>query len=135
MYYDNKRLALSVFWVILGAVLLYLTFTGKLDNSVYSGMGGALIAVGVIQIIKNLKYRNNADYREKVDTAAQDERNTFIRMKSWSWTGYIVVLVQGVGVIIAMVLGKESIQIMLSYSVCLILIVYWIAYMVISRKY
>ena len=53
MYYNNKRLALSVFWVVLGAALLVLSIAEVLDSSIYAG----------------------------------DERNSFLRMKSWAWTG------------------------------------------------
>ena len=112
--YNNKRLALSIFWVVLGVTLVGLSFAEVLDSSLYSGMGGALAAVGILQIIKNLKYRNNPVYREKVDTEVSDERNRFLRMKSWSWAGYIVVLVESIGVIVAMVLGQHMIQLILS---------------------
>ncbi len=133
--YNNKRLALSIFWVVLGVTLVGLSFAEVLDSSLYSGMGGALAAVGILQIIKNLKYRNNPVYREKVDTEVSDERNRFLRMKSWSWAGYIVVLVEGVGVIVAMVLGQHMIQMILSYSVCLIVFVYWLSYLILRQKY
>ena len=56
-------------------------------------------------------------------------------MKSWAWTGYIVVLVQSVGVIMALVLGNETVQLVLAYSVCLVLAVYWIVYMILNKKY
>lgn len=135
MYYNNRKLILSIFWMILGAVLLGLSVTEVLDSSMYAGMGGALIAVGALQVARNLRYRKDPEYREKVDTEVSDERNGFLRMKSWSWTGYIVVLVECVGVIVAMILGQEQIQVLLSYSVCLILLVYWITYLVLSKKY
>jgi hypothetical protein len=134
MYYNNRRLALSIFWVILGAALVALSAVGVLDSSLYSGMGGALIVVGILQIARNMKYRRDPDYREKIDTE-NDERGKFLRMKSWSWAGYLVVLIEGVGVIVAMVLGEHTVQLILSYSVCLILCLYWIAYLVLSRKY
>ena len=135
MYYNNKRLALSVFWVVLGAALLVLSVAEVLDSSVYAGMGGALIAVGVLQVLRNLRYRKDSDYREKIDTEAGDERNRFLRMKSWAWTGYIVVLVQCIASVVAMVLGKSEIQQVLLCSVALIVGVYWIAYMILARKY
>ena len=134
MYYNNRRLALSIFWVILGAALVALSAAGVLDSSLYSGMGGALIVVGILQVARNMKYRRDPDYREKIDTE-NDERGKFLRMKSWSWAGYLVVLIEGVGVIVAMVLGEHTVQLILSYSVCLILCLYWIAYLVLSRKY
>ena len=135
MYYNNKRLALSIFWVVLGIVLLALSVADVLDSSMYAGMGGALIVVGIFQILRNLRYRKSTDYREKIDTEAGDERNRFLRMKSWAWTGYIVVLVQCIASVVAMVLGKSEIQEVLLCSVALIVGVYWIAYMILARKY
>ncbi len=135
MYYNNKRLALSIFWVVLGIVLLALSTAGILDSSMYGGMGGALIAVGILQCMRNLRYRKDSGYREKIDTEAGDERNRFLRMKSWAWTGYIVVLVQAAGSIIALVRGQQLVQEVLLYSICLIVGVYWISYMILSRKY
>ena len=135
MYYNNRRLALSIFWVVLGLVLLSLSIAGVLDSSLYAGMGAALAVVGALQIARNLRYRRDAAYREKIDTEFRDERNQYLRMKSWSWAGYIVVLVEGIGVVVAMVLGQETVQHVLSYSVCLILVVYWLMYLVLSRKY
>ena len=135
MYYNNKRLALSIFWVVLGAVVIVLAVTGKLDSSLYSGMGGALMAVGALQAIRNLRYRKDAKYREKIDVELTDERNRFLRLKSWSWAGYIVVLVEAAGVVIATILGEETVRQVLAYSVCLIIAVYWVTYYVLSRKY
>ena len=122
MYYNNKRLALSIFWVVLGVVLLVLSIADVLDSSMYAGMGGALIVVGIFQVLRNLRYRKSPDYREKIDTEAGDERNRFLRMKSWAWTGYIA-------------LGKSEIQEVLLCSVALIVGVYWITYMILARKY
>ncbi len=135
MYYDNRKLALSILWAILGIALVILSITEVLDSSVYAGMGGALTAIGILQIIKQLRYRNDAAYREMIDTAVQDERNSFLRMKSWSWAGYIAILVEGIGAIVAMILGQHTIQLVLSCSICLILCAYWIAYVIMSRKY
>lgn len=135
MYYNNKKLAISIFWVILGAVLLVLSILEILDSSMYAGMGGALTTVGILQVIRNLKYRRDPDYREKIDTEVSDERRQFLHMKSWSWAGYIVILIEGIGVVVAMVLGEHTIQLVLSYSVCLILVAYSAAYLILSKKY
>lgn len=135
MYYNNKRLALTVFWIVLGAVLVVLTVTEVLDSSIYSGMGGALMAVGTLQLIRAVKYRKDSEYKEKVDTELGDERNRFLRMKSWSWAGYFTILIEGIGAIIAMALGERTVQLVLSYSVCLVLVIYWVAYVILSKKY
>ena len=133
--YNNKRLLLSIFWVVLGVTLMGLSVAEVLDSSLYSGMGGALTVIGILQIVRNLRYRRDSDYREKIDTEASDERNRFLRMKSWSWAGYITVMIEAAGAVAAMLLEQEMIQLVLSYSVCLILCLYWITYLVLSRKY
>ena len=135
MVYNNKKLLLSIFWILAGAALLALSVAEILKESIYAGMGGALIAVGVLQTIRNVRYRKDAEYREKVDTEVNDERMSFIRMKSWSWTGYLLILIEGIGVIIALAIGQRTIQLVLSYSVCLILVIYWVSYLILSRKY
>ncbi len=132
---SNKRLILSIIWVVIGIALLALSIAGALDSTLYAGMGGALIAVGILQIIRNVRHRTDAAYREKWDTEVSDERNRFLRMKSWSWAGYIVVLIEAAGVIVAMVLGKHELSQVLSYSVCLILVAYLVSYAIVRRKY
>ena len=135
MNYDNKKLALSVFWLLLGAVLAALSVAGILDDSVYAGMGGTLIAVGALQIGRNVKYRRDGAYREKIDTEAHDERNRFLRMKSWAWTGYVVVIAEAVGSVVALILGRSDVQRILGLSVCLIVVVYLVFYTVFSKRY
>ncbi|MBP3208827.1 MAG: hypothetical protein J6M64_02805 [Oscillospiraceae bacterium] len=135
MYYNNRRLALSIFWAVVGIVLTVLSVAEVLDSSLYAGMGGGLTAVGVLQSIRNIRYRKDTEYREKIDIEYSDERSRFLRMKSWSWAGYIVVLIEAVGVVVATILGEETIRMVLSYSVCLILVAYWVSYLVLSKKY
>ena len=127
MYYNNRRLILNIFWIVLGVVLFGLSVAEVLDSSFCAGMGGGLIAVGILRTVRTFRYRKDPEYREKIDTEAGDERNRFLRMKSWSWAGYIVVLIEGAGVIVATVLGNTTVQQVLSWSVCLILAVWWIS--------
>lgn len=135
MYYNNKRMALSIFWIILGAALVVLSITEVLNSSYFSGMGGGLIAIGVLQTVRIFKYRNNTEYREKIDTEISDERNEFLHMKSWSYTGKAVVLIESIGMLFAYLLRQETALQILSYSVCLMVLVYWIVYMILTRKY
>ena len=133
--HNNGKLALSIFWTVLGAVLLGLSVANVLDSTIYAGMGGALLAVGILQVIRNLRYRTDAAYQEKIDTEVNDERNVFLGMKSWSWTGRAIVLVECIGIIVAMVLGQQTVQLVLSYSVCAILVIYWVTFMILAKKY
>ncbi|MBQ5420885.1 MAG: hypothetical protein IIU26_01510 [Clostridium sp.] len=121
---NNKRLVLSIFWIVLGITLMILSIAEVLDDSVYSGMGGALTAVGALQLMRNLKYRRDPEYREKIDTELNDERNRFLQMKSWSWAGYIAVMVQAVASVAAYFMGQRTVQLVLWYSICLLVLAY-----------
>jgi len=131
---NNKRLILSILWILIGIVLLALSISGKIEGSFYSGMGGGLIAVGILQTIRHIKYNKNAEYREKIDTETNDERNRFIRMKAWSVTGYIMVLGSAVLSIVANVPGRGDLSRFLVYVVCVEVLIYWVSCLIINKR-
>lgn len=130
----EKRLYISIFWVITGAVLFACGVLEIID-SFWSGMGGGLIGVGMIRIIQYVKYRKNPEYREKVEIESKDERNQFIAMRAWAWSGYAFVMINAVGTIAFKILGNETLSRFCAYAVCLVLVLYWISYLILRRKY
>ena len=64
MYYNKRKMLVSLIWVIIGITLIILDIIGVIDNPIYSGMGGGLLVVGAMQIYRNLKYHNNEEYKE-----------------------------------------------------------------------
>ena len=132
--YGRRKIVLNIFWIILGAVLLVLSMTETL-NELYAGMGGGLIGVGIIQLIRGIRYNTDKDYRENYDTEAEDERSRFIRMKAWSWAGYIFVLAAGVVCLVCMIMGQTLYSQLAGCAVCLLIGLYCVSYMVLSRKY
>ena len=133
MKYD-RRMVLSIFWVLLGAALFICSALGIVD-SYWSGMGGGFLAVGVIQLIRHIRYRKNEEYREMVDVAVSDERNRFLTGKAWAWAGYLFVLVSGIATIALKVAGLDQWSLAASRALCLLLVLYWGAYLVLKRKY
>ena len=101
----------------------------------WSGMGSALLVIGIIRLLRFYRLKKNDTYREKMETAVTDERNQFIRMKAWSWAGYLFIMVTAVATIIFRILGQELLSQVASYSVCLMLVLYWVSYFVLKKKY
>lgn len=130
----NKRIYLSIFWILIGAVLFGLG-TFDIIDSFWGGMGSGLIAVGIVQTARWVRYRSNSEFREKFDTNANDERNRFISNKAWAWAGYISLLTGALGVIVFKVVGKDELSMFCSMAVCLLLVFYWVCYFVLNRKY
>ena len=130
----NRRMYLSLFWVLAGAALFLCSAMGWID-SYWSGMGGGLLAVGIIQVVRHIRYRKNEEYREKVDVANNDERNRYLTGKAWAWAGYLFVLISGVATIALKVMGLDQWSMAASCALCLLLLLYWISYLVLKRKY
>ena len=130
----KTRLISSILEIVIGVVLCVCYFANLIDEF-WSGMGVALIVVGVLFLLRNIKYQTNEKYREEIDTQNTDERNRFIAMKAWSWAGYLFVIIAAVGTIVFKLVGKEELMMLSSGAVCLIVFLYWISYMILRKKY
>lgn len=131
---QDKRIFLSVMWVIIGAILIGLAFAGKVDEF-WNGTGTGLFCIGILQILRFRRFNKNEAYREKVEIEINDERNHFIRGKAWAWSGYLFIILAGLGVIVFKLIGQDLLSMASSYAVCLMVCLYWISYYVLKRKY
>ena len=130
----NKRLIANITEIIIGVILTICGATGLLD-SYWSGMGTALIVVGGLMMIRQVRYSTNAEYKESVDVEIQDERNKFLRVKAWSWAGYFAVLIGAVASIVLRILGQNQLSQFAGLSVCLLMVRYWASYFILKKKY
>ena len=134
MYYNKRKILVSLFWVIIGITLIILDIIGVIDNPIYSGMGGGLLVVGAMQIYRNLKYHSNEEYKEKIDIEYSDERNRYIRMKAWSWAGYLFIIGAAIISIVLFVMKQTVYGQIISYCMCAVLVLYWVSYIVLQKK-
>ena len=130
----NKRLIACIVEIAIGLALLISNLAG-LTDAFWSGMGTALIVVGVIFLIRQIKYQTSETYRESVDVEVNDERNKYLSTKAWSWAGYLFVLIAAVGAIVLKIAGRDDLVYMASGSVCLIMVLYWLVYVILRKKY
>ena len=131
---NKKRIISSILEIVIGIVLMVGALLGYMDEF-WSGMGTALLLIGVLFLVKAIKYQTNQEYREKYDVEINDERNKYLSLKAWAWAGYLFVMVAALGSIILKMFGKEELMMMASGSVCLIMILYWMSYLVLKKKY
>lgn len=136
------RILLFIGIIVLGVITLVITFLGdkylnlKINEnmiSTYSGFGTGLTVVGVLLLIKNISISNNEEKLRKIRISNTDERNREISIKaSRVALGFMIVSMYLVG-LIAGIWCPEITQI-LFFIISLFLVVYVIAYKVISRK-
>ena len=130
----EKKIYINIFWIILGVALTCLGIAGIVDNF-WSGMGGALIAVGAVRMVQQIKFCKDKEYREKVEIESKDERNKFISLNAWAWSGYIFVLINAIGTIGFKIAGNEALSQYCAFTVCLVLVLYWLSYIALRKKY
>ena len=131
---NNKRTLYYMVLVAMGIALLGLGIADKVD-AYWSGMGSGLACVGILRLLRSYRLNKSETYREKMEIEAQDERNQFLRSKAWSWTGYLFILIAGVAVILFKIAGQDLLSMAASWAVCLMLVLYWISYWVLRKKY
>ena len=131
---NNRRYLAQAIMILFGVALWVLGFVGVVD-AFWAGMGSALIVVGAVRVVRMVRFAKDENYREKLETAAKDERNQFIRNKAWAWTGYLFVLIVAVLTIVFKAMGQEVLSMACSGAVCLMVVLYWGAYLLLSHKY
>ena len=131
---NKKRITIQIVEILAGIVLLCLGVAGKLDEF-WSGMGGALIAVGGMNLIRIIRYQKNEEYRENVNTERNDERNKYLSMKAWQLTAGWYTVIAAIGTFIFKFAGREDLMMLCSFSVCLMIAMYWVIYLYLRKKY
>ena len=131
---NKKHLAVYIIEILAGIVLLGLGVAGKLDEF-WSGMGGALIGVGGMNLIRIIRYQKNEEYRENVNTQRNDERNQFLHMKAWQLTAGWFVMIAAIGTFVFKFTGREDLMMLCSGGVCLMITLYWVCFLYLKKKY
>ena len=128
------RWILSILYGVIGISLIACNLFHAVDDY-WSGMGAALLVISVLQVLRLIRYKSDPQYKEATDTAVNDERNRFLSTKAWSWAGYLYIMIAAVGSIVFKLLNEEVLMMAASGSVCIILILYWISYLIVRKKY
>ena len=129
-----KRIIVNYIEIAIGLVL---TLCGHFDiiDAYWSGMGAALVLTGFLMLFRQLRYKTNSEYQEKVDVEINDKRNKYLRRMAWSWTGYLFVIIAAFASIILKIIGMDMYSMMSGFAVCLLVVLCWLSYMILRRKY
>ena len=131
---SKKRMIIQIVEILAGVILLGLGVTGIVDEF-WSGMGGALIGVGAMRLIQMIRYQKNETDRENVNTERSDERNKFLQMKSWQMAAGCFTMIAAIGTFVFKFAGKEELMMLCSGGICLMVILYWVCYLYLKKKY
>ena len=131
----NNRKILSYGTYILLGVILWILGMAEIVDEFWSGMGSALVLVGILRLVRMYRFKNDEAYREKIEIETTDERNKFIRNKAWAWAGYLFIFISACAVIILKVMDQEVLSMAASGALCLMMVLYYVSYFILRKKY
>ncbi|MBE6573711.1 MAG: hypothetical protein E7652_04885 [Ruminococcaceae bacterium] len=130
----RTRLYNGILYILLGAVMIAGAFIIKTENDFVSSFGFALIVVGIVRIRNYIIITRSEERIRKQEIAETDERNIAIIHKARSITFSIYILLLCVAVIVLSFLKMHQIAMWLSFSVFLLILIYWISYFIIRKR-
>ena len=130
----DRRFMASLCFIVIGMMLMGVSYAGLVDDY-WSGLGTGLFADGVVQIIRWIRYWTNGAYKAQMDVEAHDERNRFISGRAWAWAGYLYAILGAVASVGFRIAGNEELSVMAGMSVCILMVLYCISWMLLRRKY
>lgn len=131
---NNSGMIKCAVMMLIGVGASIAAYCGIGSETLYS-FGIAMILMGMLRTMKQVRYHKDKTYQEQMDIERQDERNKFLSMKAWSWSGYLFVVGAGFVTIAGMLLKQTLVMQVASWCVCIMVLLYWICYIVLRKKY
>ena len=128
------RLWVAISYIALGIAMATVAIVSKTENQFISSFGLALAVMGIARIRNYFLITKNEDTLRKREITETDERNVSIVNKARSAAFTVYILLAGVFVIVMGLLDKIEISVWVSYSVALLVFVYWICYIIYQKK-
>lgn len=130
----KQRLYIAIIYIALGVMMIAGTFAIKTDNDFISAFGFAIIIMGIVRIRNYRMIIKNEDTIRKQEIIETDERNISIIHKAKSTAFSIYILLLGTSVIVLSLFNMHEVARWIAYSVCLIVVIYWICYFIYQKK-
>ena len=125
-----KNIVINIVWIIIGVVLNVINI-----EPFWTGMGTSLVVIGIVNLLRLYRLNKNEAYKERVEVELNDERNRFIRNKAWAWAGYLFVMIAAVLSIVFRLFGLNTLSIASGFAVLIVIVLFWISYYVLGKKY
>lgn len=131
------RMIIHAVYVVIGAAMAVISFTGISNNEMLSSFGIALAAGGAVNIIRTARILGDEEKLRRVCINQSDERNIMIALRARSLTFSVYISLVAIAIIVLYIVNTELTIIAAqaaAYSVCLLVIIYLAAYYIIRKK-
>lgn len=137
MSFEKKlkiRLGFSIGCIVSGIALIVLFCVTSLKNEFLSYYGIALVAIGFANVRRYFLVTKSDESFKRQEIAENDERNISIVLKARNFAFTLYIIAASITSVTLYLLEKQLVANILSYSICAIVLFYWVGYFVIRRK-
>lgn len=126
----KTRILYCVLLILLGIASLIISMGDVLPLKIseyvtgfYTGIGFALIASGILTIVRNVRILKNPALLKERSIYENDERNRMIGLKTWSYAGYAMFILLYAGMLVAAFISELILNTLLVtlgvYALCI----------------
>ena len=131
----KQRLWIAISYIVLGLILVIADAVNHFENYFFFSFGFALVIMGILRILRHLKTMRDDQSLRKQELAESDERVRMIAERARSWVFSLSVTGAGILVIALNILGYHDAALPFAWYVCGMVVLYWICFSVICKKY
>ena len=130
----SRRMYIGIAYIVIGIAMIAMTFVTKNDSEYFSSFGLILAVMGIVRVRNYFIISRSEDSIKRREIAETDERNITISQKARASAFNFFVIACCVAVVTLYVIGKIAESRLISYSVCGLILLYWIFYLIYQKK-
>lgn len=121
--------------MLLGAGLIAVNLTGIAENDILSSMGLMFLVIGAARLVQYKRITADSESLNARRIAETDERNVMLWTKARSLAFSVYSLATALAVVVLYILNMQATAQIVSYCLLSFVVIYWVCYFIISRKY
>ena len=135
----NKKMKIrkniAFVYILIGVGMIILNVTGILTNDIMSSFGLMLFVIGIARMVQYKRITADSESLNARRIAENDERNVMLWTKARSLATSVYLLLLAVMVIVLYIINMQTAAQIVSYCMIAFVVIYWICYFIVSKKY
>lgn len=135
----NKKMKIrkniAFVYILIGVGMIILNVTGILTNDIMSSFGLMLFVIGIARMVQYKRITADSESLNARRIAENDERNVMLWTKARSLATSVYLLLLAVMVIVLYIINMQTEAQIVSYCMLAFVVIYWICYFIVSKKY
>ena len=131
----KQRLYIAVSYIVIGLVLIIADALNHFGNHYFFSFGMTLTVLGILRLIRHRKITKDDASIHRQEVAETDERTLMMAEKARSWAFSYSIMIAGIAVIVLSLLGKHDAAQPFAWYVCAEVVLYWICWLILRKKY